>query len=148
MFSINGSESRQAAGSQFAITMSRGDNRMSYRIALAALLLGFVISCSSSNNSPTAPSPSGNGTAASIVSGASTLTTTAYAPNPVSVPVGGTVTWTNNDSTTHTSTSTTGMWDSGNIAPGAKFSMTFPTAGSFPYRCSIHPGMVGTVNVQ
>jgi plastocyanin len=26
--------------------------------------------------------------------------------------------------------------------------MTFPSAGSFPYRCSIHPGMVGTVTVQ
>jgi plastocyanin len=26
--------------------------------------------------------------------------------------------------------------------------MTFPSAGSFPYHCSIHPGMVGTVTVQ
>jgi plastocyanin len=26
--------------------------------------------------------------------------------------------------------------------------MTFPAAGSFPYHCSIHPGMVGTVTVQ
>jgi plastocyanin len=26
--------------------------------------------------------------------------------------------------------------------------MTFPSAGTFPYHCSIHPGMVGTVTVQ
>jgi plastocyanin len=26
--------------------------------------------------------------------------------------------------------------------------MTFPSAGSFPYHCSLHPGMVGTVTVQ
>jgi hypothetical protein len=26
--------------------------------------------------------------------------------------------------------------------------MTFPSAGSFPYHCSIHPGMIATVTVQ
>jgi plastocyanin len=26
--------------------------------------------------------------------------------------------------------------------------MTFMTAGNFPYHCSIHPNMIGTVNVQ
>jgi plastocyanin len=41
-----------------------------------------------------------------------------------------------------------GAWNSGSIAPGGKFSMTFTVAGSFPYHCSIHPGMVGTVTVQ
>ena len=34
------------------------------------------------------------------------------------------------------------------IAPGASFSKTFTSAGSFPYHCTIHPGMVGTVTVQ
>jgi plastocyanin len=24
----------------------------------------------------------------------------------------------------------------------------FPNAGTFTYRCTIHPGMIGTVNVQ
>jgi plastocyanin len=73
------------------------------------------------------------------------LTTTAYAPNPIAVPVGGTVTWTNNDSTTHTSSANGGAWNSGSIAPGGQFSMTFSSAGTFP---SIHPGMVGTITVQ
>jgi plastocyanin len=76
------------------------------------------------------------------------MTTTAYAPNPVTVAVGGTVTWTNNDTTTHTSTGDGGTWDSGNIAPGATFTRTFSSAGSFRYHCTIHPGMIGTVNVQ
>jgi plastocyanin len=58
------------------------------------------------------------------------------------------VTWTNNDSTTHTSTSNNGAWNSGGIAPGRSFSQTFQTAGTFVYHCSIHPGMVGTVTVQ
>ncbi|HEY1912578.1 MAG TPA: plastocyanin/azurin family copper-binding protein [Vicinamibacterales bacterium] len=76
------------------------------------------------------------------------MTTTAFAPNPITVSVGGMVTWTNNDSITHTSVANAGAWSSGSIAPGGTFSMTFPAAGSFPYHCSIHPGMVGTVTVQ
>jgi plastocyanin len=122
---------------------------MTFRIVLVALL-GFSVACSSS--SPSTPSPvpstSGSSVAASIVTGASTMTTTAYTPNPITVAVGGTVTWTNNDSTTHTSTANGGAWNSGSIAPGGKFTMTFSAAGSFPYHCSIHPGMVGTVTVQ
>jgi plastocyanin len=85
---------------------------------------------------------------ATIARGAQALTTTAYAPNPVTVPVGGSVTWTNGDTITHTSTGDGGTWDSGNIAPGATFTRTFSAAGSFRYHCTIHPGMIGTVNVQ
>ena len=94
------------------------------------------------------PTTSGSAVAVSIVSGSSTLTSAAYAPNPITVAVGGTVTWTNNDTTSHTATATNGAFSSGTIAPNGKFSMTFPTAGSFPYRCTFHPGMVGTVTVQ
>jgi plastocyanin len=98
---------------------------------------------------PATPSPTPTpGTTVSIVSGSSRLTTTAYAPNPVSVAVGGTVTWVNNDTTTHTSTADGGAWSSGSIAPGGQFSRTFGTAGTFTYHCTIHPNMVGTVQVQ
>jgi len=120
---------------------------MKLKIALAALLLGFCIACGS-DNSPTNPTPTGNGTPVSIVANSSNLTTNAYSPNPINVSVAGSVTWTNNDNTTHTSTSNTGVWDSAVIAPGGRFTMTFPNAGSFPYHCTLHPGMVGTVNVQ
>lgn len=86
--------------------------------------------------------------AVSIVMGASGLTTTAYSPNPVRLALGSVVTWFNNDSTTHTSTADGGAWNSGSIAPGQGFSRTFTTAGSFSYHCTIHPGMVGTIEVQ
>jgi plastocyanin len=54
----------------------------------------------------------------------------------------------NNDSIAHTATANDSSWDSGTLAPGASFSRTFPTSGTFQYRCSIHPNMVGTVTVQ
>lgn len=90
-----------------------------------------------------APAPAAGAT---IVRGAAGLTTTAYAPNPINITVGTTVTWTNNDSLTHTVTG--GGFDAGNLAPGAGGSVTFSSPGSFAYHCAIHPNMVGTVNVQ
>ena len=94
------------------------------------------------------PAPTGSTASVSIVNGASVLSTTAYAPNPVSVSVGTTVTWTNNDTTTHDSTALNGSFGTGAIAPGASASVKFQSAGTFQYFCTIHPGMVGTVTVQ
>src|SRR5213595_39690 len=69
----------------------------------------------------------------------------AFTPAVTNITVGDTVTWTNTTAaTTHTVTSDTAVWDSGNIAPGGTFVRTFTTAGTFPYHCTIHPQMVGT----
>ena len=57
------------------------------------------------------------------------------------------VTWTNNDATTHTVTADDGSFNSGNIAPGGKFSHTFSTAGTIAYHCSIHTSMKAKVVV-
>ena len=72
-----------------------------------------------------------------------------FSPNPISIKVGDTVTWTNNGSVTHTSTSNTGTWNTGNIATGAtSVAVTFNTAGTFAYHCAIHPSMTGSVVVS
>lgn len=117
---------------------------MTIRTSLMILALSLFIGC---DDNPAGPSPTPSATI-SIVSGASTLTTTAYSPNPVTTTVGSTVRWVNNDNLTHTSTADGGAFNSGNIAPGAQFNFTFQSAGTFTYRCSIHPNMVATVTVQ
>ena len=71
----------------------------------------------------------------------------AFNPSSLSVGLGDTVVWTNQDSVSHTITSDTGDFDSGSIAPGKTFSYTFNNGGSFGYHCSIHPMMSGTINV-
>jgi plastocyanin len=81
----------------------------------------------------------GSGTAATIAD-------FAFAPNPVTVSSGGFATWTNNDSTTHTVTFDTGP-DCGNVAAGASVTVAFNAAGTYPYHCSIHPSMKGSVTV-
>lgn len=122
---------------------------MSIRLILIAPLALLLAGCGTSS-SPTysSPSPTAGSSTVSIVSGSRTLTTNAYSPNPIMISSGMTVTWKNNDSIAHTSTSNAAAWDSGTIAPGASFSRTFPSAGTFQYHCTIHPNMVGTVTVQ
>ena len=71
-----------------------------------------------------------------------------YSPANLTVAVGDTVTWTNSDAQAHTATATDGSWDTGNLGNGASGSVTFPTAGSFPYRCDIHPDMTASITVQ
>ena len=95
----------------------------------------------------------GGATSVSIVPGSSSLTDTAFQPNPVQVSVGTTVTWTNNDAQPHTATSgqnatPDGTFDSSIMAPQGTFEHTFTEAGEFPYFCLLHPNMVGTVSVS
>lgn len=71
----------------------------------------------------------------------------AFNPTTLTVPVGTTVTWKNLDSTTHHVVSNTGAFDSGDLANGQSYSFTFNQAGTFPYHCSIHPSMTGTIVV-
>ncbi|OLC54239.1 MAG: hypothetical protein AUH92_04440 [Acidobacteria bacterium 13_1_40CM_4_69_4] len=71
----------------------------------------------------------------------------AFAPAALAVSPGQKVTWTNTDSIPHTSTSADKRWNSGPLAPGASFSVTFDTAGTYVYGCSIHPFMQAKVVV-
>lgn len=70
----------------------------------------------------------------------------AFGPGSVSIEVGDTVTWTNDDTAPHTATAA-GAFDTGTIAAGESASVTFDTAGTYDYVCSIHPQMSGTVIV-
>jgi plastocyanin len=71
-----------------------------------------------------------------------------FGPQTLTVPVGTTVTWTNNDDIPHTSVSTEGAWKSKVLDTDEKFSYTFTKAGTYPYYCTIHPKMTGQVVVQ
>jgi plastocyanin len=71
----------------------------------------------------------------------------AFEPQVVTITAGSSVRWTNNGSFIHTSTSDTGVWNSGDIAPGSMFTETFDTPGTYAYHCMHHPFMMGTIVV-
>ena len=71
-----------------------------------------------------------------------------FTPFSVTVSVGDSVTWTNQDAAvTHTATANNGAFDTGQIKTGASATVTFKKAGTFNYHCSVHPGMTGRVVV-
>jgi plastocyanin len=73
-----------------------------------------------------------------------------FGPAALTVAVGTTVTWTNRDDIPHTVVSTDDpkAFRSKVLDTDEKFSYTFTKAGTFPYFCSVHPKMTGTVVVK
>jgi plastocyanin len=73
----------------------------------------------------------------------------AYTPATVEIPVGGTITWTNNDTAPHTVTAQDrALLQSGTLNQGATFSQTFDAPGTIDYFCEFHANMKGTIVVQ
>lgn len=91
--------------------------------------------------------------AAVVISGCTSTTNTvtiqnmSFNPSTLNIQVGTTVTWINKDSTTHHVVSDTGVFDSGDLSTGMSYNYTFNQTGTFPYHCSIHPSMKGTIVV-
>jgi plastocyanin len=71
-----------------------------------------------------------------------------FAPLTVTIPAGTTLTWTNRDDEPHTIVSETGLFRSGALDTNESFSFKFEKPGTYPYTCSIHPRMVGTIVVR
>ena len=74
----------------------------------------------------------------------------AFTPETITVKKGTAVTWTNQDTTKHTvspNQETADFKASGLLAQGQTYTVTFTTAGTFPYHCAPHPDMKGTVIV-
>jgi len=80
-----------------------------------------------------------------------------WLPAEISIGVGETVTWSNDDTTVHTVTSGTpagpseevgALFNSDLFMAGTTFSHTFDETGTFPYFCMVHPWMQGVIIVE
>jgi len=115
-------------------------------IGLVLVTMSFVFGISCYSPAPTstpAPTPSPSSTSSEIeISGF------AFAPAIVTISAGTTLTWTNNDSVSHTVTSRDNLFDSGNLSGGSTFSYTFAQSGTFEYYCTIHPYMTAKVIIE
>lgn len=118
-------------------------------VVLAALVLAAGTACGSStvDSSRVLAAPS---TSASLKPGSVTVNVKNFSFNPqqVTVPVGATVTWVFQDDTDHTATANDKSFNSPKLKGGAKYQYTFTKAGTYPYMCSIHQYMTGTVIVK
>jgi plastocyanin len=130
-------------------------------VAAAALLAGCGGSESGTAKPEAAASTSpttmaeGTVTAANPAgSGAVTVKQFQFMPAELTVKVGTTVTWTNQDDILHTATSgatpgtADGKFDGPMDGRGKSFSHVFDQAGRYPYFCNRHNSMTGTVVVD
>ncbi len=98
---------------------------------------------------------SASGTRIAIPAGTGSDNGLNFSPATITVVVGvnNTITWTNNDSTVHTVTSTTvpeGVqpFNDANLGPGQSYSITLTVPGTYQYQCSIHSWMKATIIVK
>ena len=70
-----------------------------------------------------------------------------FVDNEISINVGTSIIWTNNDTSMHTATSIDSKFDSGYLYENQTYEFKFLNAGIYTYRCSLHSGMIGKINV-
>jgi plastocyanin len=78
-----------------------------------------------------------------------TIRNFAFVPATFTVTPGAKVSVTNRDPVTHTFTSDSGSFTTGDIPPGETRTVTAPTRrGRYPYLCTIHQFMTGVMIVK
>ncbi len=81
-------------------------------------------------------------------------TDSCFIPSSLTINVGDTISWSNDDTAAHTVTSgqpaagPDGNFDSSLLMAGKAFDVTFDNSGSYDYFCMVHPWMVGEVQVN
>ncbi|MCL1600016.1 MAG: cupredoxin family copper-binding protein [Actinomycetia bacterium] len=114
-------------------------------LLLSSLVAGMLLiaACSSSSTGTSAAEASDVGANESI-----SIEDFAFGPDGITISVGDTITWTNDESGVgHTTTSDDGVWDSKLLNPGDTFERTLNETGTFSYFCSIHPSMTASITV-
>jgi plastocyanin len=127
----------------------KGEFAMTRKLLLLAAMFAFCLAfvlfaaCSSDSDSPSSSGTNNPPTGSTV-----NISGSAFSPTNLTITVGTKVTWTNNDGVAHTVTSTDDRFSSsGNLGNGATYEFTFNEVGSFPYHCTIHPSMTGTITV-
>jgi amicyanin len=126
-------------------------------INLAIALIVLVICMAFAGCTAYQQSPGPATTPKTQVPGSNTITIQnfAFVPPAISVAPGTTVTWVNKDSVDHEivndasgSTAEGAIFKSPVIPEDGTYSFTFTSQGIYPYHCTIHPAMKGTITVQ
>lgn len=126
--------------------------RLLKRDILAALMIAavlFVTSGCGGDGNPASSSDDTSNPPSDTFTGTIVISGSAFSPSAVTVKVGTTVTWRNDDVIQHTVTSDTGSeLASPLLGQGDTYSHRFTSLGTYPYHCTQHPVMTGTVVVE
>jgi plastocyanin len=113
-------------------------------VALAGVMV-MVAGCTSSS-SPS-PSPASSAVTSTTTQNSVAIQNYAFNPSTLTIQKGANVTWKNYDSVQHTVTSDSGAFSSPLLSTGDTYTYQFNNTGTYPYHCSIHTYMKGTITV-
>ena len=71
-----------------------------------------------------------------------------FNPHSITIKAGTTVTWTNKDDIPHALAATDRSFKSKTLDTDDRYAFTFTAPGTYPYFCSLHPRMTGTIVVE
>ena len=111
-------------------------------LILGALVTTLAMYCSKGSSYGSSSSMTNNNSASGNTV---TMQNMSFSVTSLTVKAGTTVTWTNNDNTTHTVTADDNSFNSGDITAGHSYTRTFSVAGTFPYHCIYHSMMKATI---
>ena len=123
----------------------------------ALILVLTTVSCGGDSTAPVGGGGGGGGGVCTVTFCMTTSNT--FSPTARTVAIGATVTWRNDGNTPHNVTwddaagrnaalQGDGTGDIGDFASGVSHTRLFNTAGVYGFKCTIHPGMNGTLTVQ
>lgn len=117
-------------------------------------IVGSVVSCQSQEPASPAAGPETTEMPASETPAAKTgqieviIEDFTFKPADITIAVGSTVTWLNEDSVGHTATARNKSFASGLLSQDDTYSYTFTERGTFEYYCIPHPYMMGQITVE
>ncbi len=142
-------------GGEYTITLSTGEHKTTSVVSVsgngAMMSSGTLDTGTTGGSSITGGSTVGTQTVSGAL--AISMSPSAFSPALATVSSGTRITWTNTDSMPHTVTADNGSYNSGALAPGQTYSLTFSTKGEYTYYCALHGakggvGMSGKIIVQ
>ena len=113
--------------------------------AILALVLGIaaLLAAACGSSTSVANSCGSSGAAANVNTASSNI----FSPSAATITHGQSVCWQNSSAVAHTVTADNGAFNT-NLPVGQIFVYMYSTAGSYPYHCTIHSGMTGTITVN
>ena len=118
------------------------------RVLPIVVFASLAVTACGSSSTPSSPTPPNPGPDITInitgINGAQS-----FAPSPTTVNAGQRIVWKNTDTRSHDASADNGTFTTPVLAAGASSDpITMNARGTFTYKCTIHPSMVGTITVQ
>lgn len=115
-------------------------------VVIAGTWAFFLLSGSNQEKTPEVKLPNEETKTAPKEKNTITIKEFTFNPDTLTVKIGETVTWVNEDGAVHTVNSS--AFNSPNIKNGDTYKFQFTVAGTYEYTCGIHPYMKGKIVVE